>query len=429
MSRKIALFLTAVSLSASAWALDNRPLEPIDLPPSVEQGVDMVYIDQELAPQGYRPGEMIHDAAFGDTDSAPLDMFAAAHPLYTDLRRGFVRYQMRWGGLPQVDIPAGPTLKVGTEGDRVALLRERLGLPAGTKFDDQLARVVSEYQDVHGLKADGIAGASTIASLNLGSDYYQRLLVINMERAKRLPVPGEQRRYILVDAGSARISLYEDGRQVDSMRAIVGAAETATPMMAALMRFVSVNPYWNVPPELIHKTIAPNVLKEGLVYLSDRDYEIFSDWTDDAKKVDPTTVDWQALADGKESDLRFRRGPGPYNSMGKIKFMMPNDFGIYLHDYPDKAKFALDDRWISNGCVRVEDAQRLAKWIFGYMPEGHDPKVEENVDVPDPVPVYMTYLTAAPTREGVRFLTDHYHRDEAVLARYFGGDRIASTAR
>ncbi|MDQ3245448.1 MAG: L,D-transpeptidase family protein [Pseudomonadota bacterium] len=426
MSRKIAMFLATVSLSASAFALEYSPIEPIDLPPSVEQGVDMIYIDQELAPATQRGERLVHDADFGDFDSAPLDLLDSAHPLYTDLRRGLVRYQMRWGGLPQIDIPAGPTLKAGIEGDRVALLRERLGLSAGTKFDDQLAKVVAEYQDTHGLKADGIAGAGTIASMNRGADYYQRVLMINLERARRLPTPNDQERYVLVDSGSARISLYENGRPVDSMRAIVGAPETATPMMAALMRYVSVNPYWNVPPELVTKTIAPGVLKEGLSYLTDRDYDIFTDWTDEATKVDPSSVDWQGLAAGKPTDRRFRRGPGPFNSMGNIKYMMPNDFGIYLHDYPDKAKFAAEDRWISNGCVRVEDAARLSKWIFGYVPKGKDAKVEENVDVPQPVPVYMTYITAAATPNGVRFLKDHYGRDEALLKRYFGNEQMAA---
>jgi murein L,D-transpeptidase YcbB/YkuD len=254
--------------------------------------------------------------------------------------------------------------------------------------------------------------------------------MINLERARRLPIGDKQDRYALVDAGSAKLYLYDHGRPVDSMRIIVGAEETATPMMAAYIRYADVNPYWNVPPELVHKMIAPNVLKGGLQYLVDRDYEIYSDWTDEATPVNPNTVDWQALADGKPTTLRFRRGPGPWNSMGKVKFMLPNDFGIYLHDYPDKKTFEVDDRWISNGCVRLEDADRFAKFLFGYVPKGENPKVEEKVKLPRPIPVYMTYLTAEATPSGaVKFRTDHYHRDAALLARYSDGpDRIASAA-
>jgi murein L,D-transpeptidase YcbB/YkuD len=425
------LMAAALSLSAPAGALSRQPLEPIDLPPSIEQGVEMIYIDPDLAPRDGPQGEMVFDAGFDNVEGPPIDFLAPANTIYTDLRRGLVRYRMRWGSLPPIAIPAGPALKLGSDGDRVAMLRTRLGLPAGDTFDAALDKVVREYQDVHGLTSDGIAGSGTVESLNLGPEHYERILMINLERARRLPIGDKQARYALVDAGSAKLYLYDHGRVVDSMRVIVGAEETATPMMAAYIRYADVNPYWNVPPELVHKMIAPNVLKGGLQYLKDRDYEIFSDWTDEATPVDPESVDWQALADGKKTDLRFRRGPGPWNSMGKVKFMLPNDFGIYLHDYPDKKKFEVADRWISNGCVRLEDADRFAKFLFGYVPEGEDPKVEEKVNLPRPVPVYMTYLTAEATPSGgVKFRTDHYHRDAALLARYSDGpDRIASAAR
>ena len=110
--------------------------------------------------------------------------------------------------------------------------------------------------------------------------------------------------------------------------------------------------------------------------------------------------------------------------MGDIKFMMPNDFGIYLHDTHDKRVFGKDDRWISNGCVRVEDAQRLAAWLFGTAPETGDPDVMRRVTLDEPVAVFLTYLTAAATAEGVVFRPDPYERDTAVLERYFGAERL-----
>ncbi len=130
-------------------------------------------------------------------------------------------------------------------------------------------------------------------------------------------------------------------------------------------------------------------------------------------------MDWQAVKDGK-LELRIGRRPGPGNSMGDIKFMMPNALGIYLHDTPDKTVFSKDERWISNGCVRLEDAHRLANWLFGAMPKGRDPGVEERVELREPVPVFVTYLTAAATGDHVVFREDRYRRDAAVLARYFG---------
>ena len=430
--RRIVWIIAGISLGAPALGAGRQPLEPIDVPPSIEQGLDMVYIDREIAPSMEARDAQLHELGFEPGRAAPVDLFLPVHPLYTDLRRGLVRYQMDWGSLPQVQVPAGPVLKPGSTGERVGLLRQRLGLPAGDKFDVPLAEVVKKYQAVHGLKADGIAGAGTIDSLNLGFKHYEDVLQLNLERARRLPRTTESGRYVLVDAGSARLWMYENGKPVDSMRVIVGTKATETPMMAALMRFVSVNPWWNTPPELAKKSVAPGVLKEGLTYLTDRDYQVLSDWTEAAVQVDPASVDWQAVADGR-TEVRLRRGPGPWNSMGDMKFMMPNDFGIYLHDVPDagKADFAKDDRWISNGCIRLEDADRLARWLFGEVPKGRDPKVEENIDLPQPVPVYVTYLTAEAGPAGAKFRKDPYDRDPALLARYFseGESQVAALSR
>ncbi|GAA4753212.1 hypothetical protein GCM10023264_20370 [Sphingomonas daechungensis] len=423
--RRLVLVLAGLSLPASALAAAQQPIEPIDVPPSIEQGLDMVYIDREIAPTIEQRDEQQQAQGLDDFKVAPVDMFSPVHPLYTDLRRALVRYQMRWGSLPQDQVSAGPTLKLNMTGDRVAALRHRLGLADGTKFDPPLAAAVKEFQEAHGMKGDGIAGAGTLAALNRGFKHYESILLLNLERARRLPQTTESGRYVLVDAGAARLWMYENGRPVDSMRVIVGSNATETPMMAALLRFVSVHPWWNTPPELAKKSVAPGVLKEGLKYLTDRDYQVLSDWSDDAVAVDPQTIDWQAVADGKIT-ARLRRGPGEWNSMGDYKFNMPNDFGIYLHDVPghEKDLFKADNRWISNGCIRLEDAQRLAKWLFGKPLKADGSKTEVNVDLPEPVPVYVTYLTAEAGPSGPKFRADPYNRDPALLARYFGdGDR------
>ena len=399
-------------------------LEPIDLPPAIEQGVDMIYIDEELVPKA------VHDDAsmsFAAWSGAPVDIFSSVNPIYTQLRRGLVKYQQRWGSLPDVPVPNGPALKSGMTGERVAALRTRLGLSNGQKFDAPLAAAVKEFQSVHGIKPDGIAGAGTIEALNRGAQYYEQLIMINMERAKRLPAPEEQRRYVIVDAGDARLSMWENGRKVDEMKIIVGKAETATPMMAAYIKYASVNPYWNVPPELVRSLVAPRVVAQGVSYLTDREYQVLTDYSDNAQTIDPRDVDWQAVVDGRQ-EVRLRRLPSPANSMGMMKFMLPNYFGIYLHDSPEKDHFTKNELWISNGCVRVEDYKRLASWLFGgSVPKGKDPKVEEEVDLPTPTPVYMTYLTAQPTADGIQFMPDHYGRDAHLMERY--GTQLMAAVR
>ena len=412
------LLTAATALAAAAGASAQQPIEPVEIPPSIEQGVDMLYVDPVIQARVQERDKRIADLPFEQWTGAPIDMFAPVHPLYTELRRGLVRYRQRWAGLPAVTIPDGELLKPGASGERVAMLRERLGLETGDSYDSKLAAVVKEFQKTHGLKDDGVAGASTVAALNRGFEHYERLIIVNLERARRLPAPGEGRRYILVDAGAARLWMYEDGKPVDSMKVVVGNDVTETPMMVALLRHVSLNPYWNVPPDLAQNLVARNVLEQGLTYLAERDYEVLSDWTDEATLVDPTTVDWQAVAAGAQ-EIRLRRKPGPWNSMGAMKFMMPNDYGIYLHDVPDKEQFKKEERWTSNGCIRLEDARRLAAWLFGFVPEPRTGEPEEKVELAEAVPVYMTYLTVGATKDGIAFRPDRYGRDAAVLARYF----------
>jgi murein L,D-transpeptidase YcbB/YkuD len=422
------LALFAFGLVSPAVTAQPLPVEPVALPPAVEQGVDMVYVDPEIAVDIRWRNTKLDNVSFARYAGAPLDLIQAINPLYTDLRRGLVSYQKQWGSLPQFSMPPGPALTIGSEGERVTLLRERLGLVPGSRFDEPLAMRVAAYEHVHGLKSDGIAGDDVISSLNLGAEHYEHVLMINMERARRLPAPGELKRHIVVDAGSATVLMYDKEMLVDSMRAVVGANETQTPMMAALIRYADVNPYWNIPGSLDIKLIAPRVLEQGVKYLTDRKDEVFANWSADAPPMDPATVDWQGVKDGKVT-LHIRQGPGGGNSMGKIKFMMPNKFGIYLHDTPDKTVFNKDQRWISNGCIRLQDAPRLAAWLFGAMPKGRDPNVEERVELRDPVPVFVTYLTAEVTATGVLFRADPYGRDQAVLARYFAEERQLAAAR
>ena len=407
----------AAVVSAPALAQD-QPIEPIELPPSIEQGVDLIYIDPEIKPEIDRRNELLQSFGMQEWTGAPIDLFVPVNNTYTDLRRALMKYRQRWAALPQIQVPTGTVaMSLGSKDPRVPVLRQRLGLNAGDQFDAELDKRVREYQAAHSMTVDGVVGNGTIASLNRGADYYQRLIVLNMERARRLPTSADKDRYILVDAGAARLYMYEGGKVVDSMNVIVGNAETQTPMMAAELSYVQLNPYWNVPPDLAANLVAKRVLEQGLVYLTERNYEVLSDWTDEATLLDPATVDWQSVANGKTT-IRLRRGPGPWNSMGDMKFMIPNAFGIYLHDVPDPEKpaFATDKRWISNGCIRLEDADRLLKWAFGEppVPSGQP---EERVDVPDPVPVYITYYTVAPTQQGVAFRPDRYDRDEKLLAR------------
>lgn len=421
MHKKIALILGAAALAftaAPASAYFPQGDEPVAVPRNIKQGVDFIYVDPELnnvARRNQRPTNwLLRSIGFdwGDRAGAP-------HALFRELAMGLDHYQRTWGRLPQVKIPAGPALKAGSTGKRVELLRMRFGLPRQGGFDQRLAEAVRAYQQVHGMApADGIAGKETIASLNRGATYYARKIAVNMERAHRLPKVGQFNRYVVVDSGAAEVYLFDRDRPVDGMRAIVGSPEHKTPIMAVLMKNARVDPYWNVPPELISSMTAKRVLEQGISYLKDYHYEVLSDWSPNAVILDPKTVDWKKVAAGK-SDIRVRQLPGPWNSMGQMKFEMPNDYGIYLHDTPKKELFAKKDRWISNGCVRLEDYKRFASWFFGGVPKGRSGR-EEVVNLQRPVPVFMTYMTVVSKGNGLVFRPDPYGFDDRAIEQMFG---------
>jgi murein L,D-transpeptidase YcbB/YkuD len=248
------------------------------------------------------------------------------------------------------------------------------------------------------------AYAEAQASGNMTPD--PRLLA-NLDRVRSIPATG---RYLIVDAGSSMLTLYENGQPQDSMKVITGTSELPTPMIASVMYYITYNPYWHAPDHLVRRTIAPNVLKLGLSYFKSHKYDVIDEWSEDPAVIDPTTIDWKGAAAGTVH-LKIRQGPGPLNSMGILKFPFPNPEDIYLHDTPDHAKFALANRNLSNGCVRVEDAKRLGRWLLGSEPVAPGTDPETRVQLPKGTPIYLTYITAQVKDGKIAYLDDLYGWD------------------
>lgn len=367
--------------------------------------VKVRYLDPEVEPRSLEPAEIVRAAAVAPSFADYVRSAGWMSPIYMKLRDARVGFAKRWSGLPQVTVPPDVKLRPGMKSGAAAL-RERLGLESGATYDKALSTRVKAFQADHGLKADGVAGAQTITALNRGDDHYDRLIALNLERARLLPGPWV--RHVVVDAASARLSYFSKGQQDGTMKVVVGAKESQTPMMAGMVRYATLNPYWNVPSDLVERKLAPKMLAGAS--LTRLHYEALSDWGPNAQKLDPATIDWQAVADGRR-ELRVRQLPGGDNAMGKVKFMFPNDLGIYLHDTPSRDLLAKPARQFSNGCVRLEDAQRLGRWFFGKPLKADSDKPEQHVPLPQAVPVYLTYLTAVPSGGGVQFLPDVYGRD------------------
>jgi murein L,D-transpeptidase YcbB/YkuD len=373
----------------------------------------MTYVDAELAPVRSSSADLLEELSNARDLGRHLSTLQEVNPLYARLRRGVAAYRKRWSGLPQISVPHGPDLSFGHTGGRVELLRRRLGLQEGRTFDGALAKAVRTFKAVHALPPDAVADAATIRALNLGAWHYERLIAANLERARRIPAdPGK--RFILVDTAGARLWLFEEGRVVGTMRTIVGKPGMETPEMAGFIRFAVLNPYWNVPPDLVQHNVAKQAVREGAGTIRRQRLQVLTDWTPRARILSPGNVNWAAVASGREI-VRVRQLPGAGNAMGGVKFMLPNRLGIYLHDTPNKSLFARPDRRLSSGCVRVEDAQRLSRWLFLGMDVTNSGAAEQRVDLPEPVPVYIAYLTAIPGPGGIIFQKDVYERDQALL--------------
>jgi murein L,D-transpeptidase YcbB/YkuD len=254
-----------------------------------------------------------------------------------------------------------------------------------------------------------------LASRMYRSEAERRLLALNLNRARALPSGGQ--RYVIINAPAARLYMYENGQVVDSMRVVAGRPDpiAQTPMMNAFIRYVALNPYWNSPADITAKKLAPTILKEGRAYFKNRGYELLSDWSDHARVIDPMSIDWRAVQAGRVQ-ARLRQKPGPANSMGKMKFMFPNAQGIWLHDTPEKEKIEEAARLQSNGCVRLEAAPRFARWLFnGRPPSPKGAHPEQKVNLPQPVPLYITYLTAVPSGTSIVYFDDFYGKDRQAL--------------
>jgi len=355
-------------------------------------------------PQGPQLAAQVQAAAAQARTGSPADVAAAERVLSS----AWVAYVQAIKRPTSGMIYAYPVLKPqGSSADQILLTTA--AAPSLQAYLVNTANVNPIYSQ---LRDAGWAEAQ--ASGNLTPD--PRLLA-NLERVRSIPPGG---RFLVVDAGSSMLTLYENGQQLDSMKVITGTSELPTPMIASVMYYITYNPYWHAPDHLVRKTIAPNVLHLGLKYFSSRKYDVIDEWSENPTVVDPTTIDWKGAAAGTVH-LKIRQGPGPLNSMGILKFPFPNPEDIYLHDTPDHAKFALAKRNLSNGCVRVEDAKRLGRWLLGSEPVAPGTDPETRVQLAKGTPIYLTYITAQVRDGKLSYLPDVYGWDTAPPTQFASG--------
>lgn len=357
--------------------------------------------EEGLDPARYAPEALaVRLAAAGTGDPAALAeaeiALSRAYGAYAaDLRTPVEAARLAW---------TDPELRLAPPSRLQALQ----ALAAAPSMGDHLADLRRANPIYEGLRA-ALAAHRRAADADPAEE---ALILANLERARALP-RDLGRRFILVDAPAGRLWAFEDGQVRDTMSVVIGKPGAETPQMAGVIRYAVFNPYWNIPVDLARYTYAPQALRGGPAALEAQGIEVLSDWSRDPHVIDTGAVDWAAVRAG-EVKARLRMRPGPNNLMGGVKLMLPNRLGIYLHDTPDRAAFARELRLVSNGCVRLEDAHRLASWLLDGATAG--PGVEARVDLPEPVPVYITYFTRSPEADGaLARRPDPYGRDPALV--------------
>ncbi|MFL6734061.1 MAG: L,D-transpeptidase family protein [Sphingomicrobium sp.] len=427
--RQIALSLLAATMFQPLTAANAQSVaaasSAVPSVASAQASVASFYSTYTIQPLWFRGG--VANPAVGDLvrilKRAPFDGFSGGPQLASQVEAAVASAA---GSNPASVAAAERTLSTAWVAYVQAVKRPTPGMiyaypvlsPQGTRTDQilltasaapSLQAMINSVANVNPIYAQlrDTAWAQANATGNLSPD--SRLLA-NLDRARSLPAKG---RFVLVDAGSQMLYMYENGQPVDSMKVVVGDKRKLglpTPMIASIIHYMTFNPYWNVPHHLVRQKVAPGVVKEGTKYLKVRGYEVMSDWTEQATVVAPDSVDWKAVAAGQKQ-IRVRQLPSPTNSMGKMKFPFPSGQDIYLHDTPQRDYFALAHRDKSNGCVRLEAAPRLARWLLGREPIAPSKDPEIRTQLPQGVPVFLTYLTAQPKDGTIAYLEDIYGWD------------------
>lgn len=317
-------------------------------------------------------------------------------------------------------------LKVGSTGSVIHRIRERLratnDLPAyydsdDDIFDDDLADAVKQFQLRHGLRDDGIVGRNTLAEMNIPPAERVKQIELNMQRwAELQPMLGN--RFIMVNIPDFELYLFQNNQAVLTMKAIVGRPSRPTPELASTITRIVLNPYWNVPIRLANRDIVPKVLHNP-DYLDEKHIRIFQNQADNAVPMNPDSIDWQSAAENG-FPYHFRQDPGEDNSLGLVKFEFQNSKDIYLHDTPVKSLFDQDMRTYSSGCVRLEDAFALVPYLMSSSTTWDEMQMQEilasgkttYVRAEDPIPIFITYLTAWVDNNGMlNFRPDVYGKD------------------
>jgi len=365
---------------------------------------------------------MAGGAHAAQTDTADIP---TPSPEYRRLQAALEDYRRieQAGGWPTV--PTGPTIEPGSRDYRIPTLARRLELtgdlerdssfPARQEdvYDDELQAAVQRFQLRHGLEPDRRVGRATLRELNVPAEARVEQLIRNLERTSRV-FDAAPKDFLLINLPAFEARLVHEGRTTWTTRLIVGETEMETPTFETVVKSVVLNPTWAVPRKIATEELLPKIQADP-AFLSRGGYVVL---TPEGSVVEPGSIDWSALG-VNNFPYRLLQQPGPVNELGRVKFPIPNEYGVCMHDTPGKRLFARDSRAFSHGCIRIDQPVDLAERLlarYGWTREQIDAELAtaktRSIPLDEPLPVVVTYLTAVAGADGtVFFYRDIYGRD------------------
>ena len=372
-----------------------------------------------------RPDLMLEKALASNDVGKQLDLLAPAYRSYWRMSEE-LSFFLTLNDQSWPEIKADSSVKPGMSHPLIPKIRQRLislryqlSDSASEIYDKDLEKQVKMYQHDWGLNTDGVIGKTTSEVLNITPAEFIKHLKVNMERLRWYPLQGNEK-YIIVNIASRELDMIMGTDTLVSMRAIVGKEPRKTPVFNDKITYIVFSPTWTVPNTILEDDVIPELLK-GPNYLEKKCLKLFRR---NGVEVAYSEVDWSKIS-GTNFPFMVRQDPGPANPLGKVKFMFPNPYDVYIHDAPSKGSFASDDRALSSGCVRVEKPFDLAVLLLSDEPNWSPERIrmamqqnkEVTVQLKVPVDVMLVYLTAwADGKDRIQFRKDIYHSDDTVFA-------------
>lgn len=372
--------------------------------------------------------DFLQQALLSTDFAARLQSLVPGSEQYLQLTAAAERYQhyIELGGWQHISVT--PALRVGDEHENLTAIRERLSFEDDSVnnarpskrniYDEELERVIKKFQRRHSLNDDGIIGPATIRAMNVSAEERLQQININLERLRWLP-DNLGDRYIMVNLANYQLTAIEDNQVKLNMRVIVGKKKRSTPSFRSEMTHIVLNPKWYVPNKLARKDLLPRQ-QSNPEYFDRYNFRVFNHEGGQKTEISPDSVDWKTLSE-QHFPYSLVQDPGSKNALGQLKFVLPNQWRIYLHDTPAKSLFNKSQRNFSSGCIRVEDPLALAGFSLGEnsMPEPLQDIISSNENysakLERPLSVYAIYSTVWLNGNEIVFSPDSYQRDQRMV--------------